>query len=65
MEESDCEKDPKLRNHLVLYRFFRKCKNEGVETNKYENLENLTKKNEHLTQSVPKGNQKGAKGHQK
>ena len=40
-------------------------KNEGVDTNKYENLENLTKKNEHLVQSVPKGNQKGTNGHQK
>ena len=40
-------------------------RNEGVETNKYENLENLTNKYEHLAQRVPKGSQKGAKVCQK
>ena len=40
-------------------------RNEGVETNKYENLENLKNKYEHLDQRVPKGNQKGAKVCQK
>ena len=60
MEESDGEKDLKFRNHLVLYRFFRKCKkNEGVETNKYENLENLTKKERTFSPKCAKRQPKG------
>ena len=59
-EETNCAKDAKLRNHFVSNRFYvilvksdgknamklenLKIKKKGVETNKYEHLENPTTK---------------------
>jgi hypothetical protein len=56
-----------IQKSFCFVSIFQKMKKEtrGVETNKYENLENLTNKYEHLAQRVPKGSQKGAKVCQK